>query len=115
MTYAIEAQPLWQPNPQTVGQTRMAQFMRAEGYESYADLWQWSIDMPEVFWSSLWNYCGVVGEKGTKILADRDLMPGARWFPEARPELRREPAAATRCRRSAGLLGRGQGQAQDES
>ncbi|UCV28711.1 acetoacetate--CoA ligase [Ferribacterium limneticum] len=84
MTYAIEAQPLWQPNPQTVGQTRMAQFMRAEGYESYADLWQWSIDMPEVFWSSLWNYCSAVGEKGTKILVDRDKMPGARWFPEAR-------------------------------
>ncbi|MBS1138948.1 MAG: Acetoacetyl-CoA synthase [Proteobacteria bacterium] len=84
MTYAIEAQPLWQPNPQTVGQTRMAQFMRAEGYESYADLWQWSIDMPEVFWSSLWNYCSVVGEKGTKILVDRDRMPGAHWFPEAR-------------------------------
>jgi acetoacetyl-CoA synthetase len=84
MTYAIEAQPLWQPNPQTVGQTRMAQFMRSEGYESYADLWQWSVDMPEVFWSSLWNYCGVVGEKGTKILVDRDRMPGAGWFPEAR-------------------------------
>ena len=84
MTYAIEAQPLWQPNPQTVGQTRMVQFMRAEGYESYADLWQWSVDMPEVFWSSLWNYCGVVGEKGTKILVDRDRMPGAGWFPEAR-------------------------------
>jgi len=84
MTYAIEAQPLWQPNPQTVGQTRMAQFMRSEGYESYADLWQWSVDMPEVFWSSLWNYCGVVGEKGTKILVDRDKMPGAGWFPEAR-------------------------------
>lgn len=84
MTYAIEAQPLWQPNPQTVGATRMAQFMRSEGYESYADLWQWSVDMPEVFWSSLWNYCGVVGEKGTKILVDRDKMPGARWFPEAR-------------------------------
>jgi len=84
MTYAIEAKPLWQPNPQTVDKTRMAQFMRSEGYESYADLWQWSIDMPEVFWSSLWNYCGVVGEKGTKILVDRDRMPGARWFPEAR-------------------------------
>lgn len=84
MTYAIEAKPLWQPNPQTVDKTRMAQFMRSEGYESYADLWQWSIDMPEVFWSSLWNYCGVVGEKGTKILVDRDKMPGARWFPEAR-------------------------------
>ena len=27
MTHAIEAKPLWQPNPNTVGDTRMAMFM----------------------------------------------------------------------------------------
>ena len=31
MTYAIEAKPLWQPNPNTVGDTRMAMFMQATG------------------------------------------------------------------------------------
>lgn len=84
MTYAIEAQPLWQPNPNTVGDTRMAMFMQAMGHGRYADLWQWSIDQPEVFWSKLWDFCGAVGDKGQTVLRDGDRMPGARWFPEAR-------------------------------
>ena len=84
MTYAIEAKPLWQPNPNTVGDTRMAMFMQAMGHGRYADLWQWSIDQPEAFWSRLWDFCGAVGDKGQTVLRDGDKMPGARWFPEAR-------------------------------
>jgi len=84
MTYAIDQQPLWQPNPKTVGTTRMALFMRAMGHASYADLWQWSVDQPAAFWSSLWDFCGVLGDKGERVLVDGEHMPGARWFPDAR-------------------------------
>ena len=84
MTYAIDHQPLWQPTPETAQATAMARFMRSAGYDNYADLWQWSVEMPEVFWSMLWNFCGAVGEKGANVLVDRSKMPGARWFPEAR-------------------------------
>ena len=84
MTYAIDSNPLWQPNPATVGDTRMAQFMQAMGRGSYADLWQWSVDQPEDFWTNIWRFCGAVGERGNSVLADGDKMPGARWFPEAR-------------------------------
>ncbi len=84
MTYAIDAAPLWRPDPQTVGATRMGQLMQATGHTRYGDLWQWSVDQPEAFWSLLWDFCGAVGDKGTQILVDRDRMPGARWFPEAR-------------------------------
>jgi len=84
MTYATDPQPLWRPNPQTVGDTGMAVFMQAMGHGRYADLWQWSVDQPEMFWSKLWDFCGVVGEKGDAVLVDSQRMPGARWFPEAR-------------------------------
>ena len=84
MTYAIDPQPLWTPNPATVGQTRMAQLIKAKGKANYAELWQWSVDQPEEFWSELWDFCGAVGEKGAKIVVDRNKMPGAKWFPEAR-------------------------------
>ena len=83
MTYAIDPQPLWTPNPATVGQTRMAQLIKAKGKANYAELWQWSVDEPEAFWSELWDFCGAVGEKGTKVVVDRSKMPGAQWFPEA--------------------------------
>ncbi|MBK6356040.1 MAG: acetoacetate--CoA ligase [Betaproteobacteria bacterium] len=84
MTYTIDPNPLWTPNPATVGQTRMAQLIAAKGKANYAELWQWSVDEPEAFWSELWDFCGAVGEKGTKIVVDRSRMPGARWFPDAK-------------------------------
>ena len=84
MTYQIDSQPLWQPTPEQIAATRMAALMGETGHGSYAELWQWSVDQPEAFWSKVWDFCGAVGEKGSEILVDRDKMPGARWFPQAR-------------------------------
>ena len=51
---------------------------------AYSEAHRWSIERPEEFWSAVWDFCGVVGEKGTVVLRDGDRMPGAQWFPEAR-------------------------------
>ena len=53
----------------------------------YEALWQWSIDEPERFWSLVWSFCRVIGEPGRRVLIDRERMPGARWFPDARLNL----------------------------
>jgi acetoacetyl-CoA synthetase len=53
--------------------------------ENYRALHAASVADPEWFWSSLWDYCGVVGEKGAgPYLVDANKMPGARFFPNAR-------------------------------
>ncbi|WP_442935551.1 acetoacetate--CoA ligase [Nitratireductor sp. CH_MIT9313-5] len=51
---------------------------------TYEQLHGWSVEQPEAFWSLIWDYCGLLGDKGAVVLADRDRMPGARFFPEAR-------------------------------
>ena len=84
MTYVIDNTPLWRPDPATVGETRMAMFMQATGHGRYGDLWQWSVDRPEAFWPTLWNFCGAVGERGEAVLENAERMPGATWFPQAR-------------------------------
>ena len=84
MSYPIASQPLWQPGRQTAEATRMAVFMRAMGYASYGELWRWSVDRPADFWAALWDFCGVVGERGAGVLEDAGEILGARWFPEAR-------------------------------
>ena len=83
MTYAIDPTPLWQPDPARQAATRMAALMQAQGKASYDELWQWSVSEPAAFWSTVWDFCGAVGEKGRQILVDREKMPGARWFPDA--------------------------------
>ena len=50
---------------------------------SYAQLHRWSIDDREAFWNLVWDFCGVVGDKGEAVLADGDRMPGASFFPGA--------------------------------
>ena len=84
MTYAIDPTPLWQPTPERAAATRMGALMRQTGHATYADLWQWSVDQPEAFWTTIWDFCGAIGERGATVLADGHKMPGARWFPQAR-------------------------------
>ena len=53
------------------------------GAGDYERLWQWSVDYPELFWSSLWDWHGIIGDKGKRLLADANKMPGAQFFPDA--------------------------------
>ena len=50
----------------------------------YASLYAWSIAERADFWRLLWDFCGVRGEPGARVILDENRMPGARWFPEAR-------------------------------
>ncbi len=52
--------------------------------DDYAALHGWSVEAPEQFWRTVWDFCGVIGEPGKTVLLEGDKMPGARWFPEAR-------------------------------
>ena len=53
----------------------------ADGYDA---LWRWSIEQQGEFWSAVWDWSGVVGDKGDRVFVDGDHMPGARYFPDAR-------------------------------
>ena len=76
---------LWKPSPERVTKALMTDFFKSVGLEGseYSDAHRWSIEKPEEFWSAVWDFCGVVGDKGNVILCDGDRMPGAQWFPEA--------------------------------
>jgi len=86
MTHAA---PLWTPSPERVAETALRRFMDFLGervgrrFADYADIHAFSIAEREAFWSALWDFCGVIGEKGERVLVD-DRMPGARFFPDAR-------------------------------
>lgn len=81
---------LWQPTVEQQEASQLYDFMQvaenSEGktFNNYQQLWEWSIKEPAHFWSLLWDYCKIIGEKGEVILKDADKMPGARWFPQAK-------------------------------
>ena len=82
---------LWEPSERAVEEAQVTQFARQMvrkhrlELNTYPDFYRWSVDSPELFWSEVWDWCGVVASrKGSTVLVDGDKMPGARWFPEAR-------------------------------
>jgi len=83
--------PLWNPSKDLLDNSQLGKFMRhmaaAKGRDDFTDyknLWKWSVDHPADFWSALWDYCGVIGDKGDVALENVDKMPGAKFFPQAR-------------------------------
>ena len=94
--------PLWTPSRERLDASNIASFtawlaehgpgpadpaapvLSRPGDPRYHPLWRWSITDQEAFWAALWEWCGVVGERGGRVLVDGDQMPGARYFPDAR-------------------------------
>ncbi|HYA80770.1 MAG TPA: acetyl-coenzyme A synthetase N-terminal domain-containing protein, partial [Methylocystis sp.] len=82
---------VWAPDDERRRQSRLTALARfepeatafAENYD-YRALHSWSLERRERFWSRLWDFCGVLGDKGDTVLVDGGLMPGAKWFPQAR-------------------------------
>ncbi len=57
---------------------------RAALRQGWERLHRWSVEQRGEFWSQLWDFLGVRGTKGVRLLVDGEAMPGARWFPDAR-------------------------------
>ena len=77
---------LWEPPAELVERSRLREFMRwlqterGLGFATYDELWQWSVDDLEAFWSAIWDFFGVQADgEYERALGSRE-MPGAEWF-----------------------------------
>ncbi|MFH1871908.1 MAG: acetoacetate--CoA ligase [Pseudomonadota bacterium] len=95
--------PIWQPSAKRIAASRLTAFMKAADKRwnrrlglclpgiplrgpasgNYQTLHAWSIEHPEEFWVSVWEFGQVRGEMGATVVVDREKMPGAQWFPAA--------------------------------
>ncbi|MDH3919380.1 MAG: acetoacetate--CoA ligase [Rhodospirillales bacterium] len=83
--------PLWQPSTERIEAANLTAFMGQVEHDwgascqGYGELYDFSITEMEKFWSSVWDFCGVIAERrGRVVLEHPEAMPGARFFPEAR-------------------------------
>jgi acetoacetyl-CoA synthetase len=81
--------PLWTPTPERIARSRMLGFIRQveARYDrpilDYAALYDFSIDRFEDFWRLMWEFGGIRGTMGERIVEAPERMPGARFFPDA--------------------------------
>jgi acetoacetyl-CoA synthetase len=94
---------LWEPSPEGIRRARVTDYRRwlaargiapgtgepagggspAAAARDYHELWQWSVDQPSAFWDSVWDYFGVLGERGEGPVLAGGPMPDVTWFPGA--------------------------------
>jgi acetoacetyl-CoA synthetase len=89
MTKVNQGDMLWTPDVHRLEKAHLTQYicwLAAQGryFESYADLWQWSIDDQTEFWGSLWEYFEVRPSQPYERVIGSRTMPGADWFPGTR-------------------------------
>ena len=87
----IVPEPLWRPSADRIADANITAFARqlesdwGVALPDYPSLHAFSLNEMDKFWSTVWDFCGVVAEtKGERILLDGDRMPGAKFFPDAR-------------------------------
>lgn len=92
--------PLWTPPEEAFTESNLARFAAANGYSAsnYEELHRWSISRRGDFWAAVWDFGGVIGDRGgrSEVLPPaqgasrpQDVDPsghmfGTVWFPDAR-------------------------------
>lgn len=82
-------QALWSPSPARAAITALARFRaRAETVagrplEDYEALHRWSVEEPGSFWALVWDFCGIVGDRGERLVEAGATMSQTRFLPDA--------------------------------
>jgi acetoacetyl-CoA synthetase len=79
---------LWEPDAKTIKNARVSRYMRwladrGVHVDDYAALWNWSVADPGEFWTSIWDYFDVLGDRGGGPALTGGVMPDVHWFPGA--------------------------------
>jgi acetoacetyl-CoA synthetase len=82
--------PIWTPSEERIRRANLTAFIRHVATQwdgdvcDYASLHAFSVNRMEAFWEALWDFVGIIGDKGQDILHNATALPGASWFPQAR-------------------------------
>jgi acetoacetyl-CoA synthetase len=83
--------PLWTPEKLSASQSLLGAFTEwlasrgGKSFADYGDLHRYSVDQAAEFWSQLWDFAGIIGDKGEPpYLVGAERMVSARFFPRAR-------------------------------
>ena len=85
-----DTQPLWQPEPLDNNNSLIADYMRflsEDGHGDFSDydaLWNWSVTELDAFWSSVWDFADIIGDRGAVAYQHDEAIRNVQFFPEAR-------------------------------
>ena len=77
---------IWTPPRSRRDGSNLARFATMAGFDpiDYAGLHRWSVNEPEAYHRALWDFLGIVGERGDVAVAPGADIRDTRFFPKAR-------------------------------
>ena len=82
---------LWSPNEESIDRSKLKAFFKklekkklVKYSENFNNLWKWSVNNPEIFWSEIWDFTKIKGVKGKKIIKKNKIFYKNLFFPESR-------------------------------
>ncbi|WP_349774464.1 acetoacetate--CoA ligase [Mesobacillus maritimus] len=82
----INKKLLWQPSEEMISQSNVKKFTnwlketRGLEIEEYNDLWKWSVNDLEGFWSAIWDYFEIKSYTDYQEVVSGGKMPQVQWF-----------------------------------
>ncbi len=80
-------EPLWQPSEKLKENSLLRDFCKFINFKSpknFKEIWQWSIDNPEEFWSKFWDYSKIIGVKGSEIIKKNKVFNKTKFFSDSK-------------------------------
>jgi len=82
---------LWKIAKQKLNKTNLALYSdfikknyKINSGTDFNKIWEWSIDNPEIFWKSIWEFTKVKGNLGNVLFEKSDLFFKNKFFPKAK-------------------------------
>ncbi|MFX1572866.1 MAG: AMP-binding protein [Promethearchaeota archaeon] len=82
---------LWEPSKEWIKNTEVTRFIKfvnkkyKQKIREGKELYQWSIEKVEDFWSAMWDFGEIIASKRyDKVVENLNVFPGTKWFPGAR-------------------------------
>ncbi len=82
---------LWKINDEKLNKTNLALYINFIEQEykvnfdkDFNKIWKWSIDNPENFWKSIWDFTNVKGKLGNVLLQKSNIFYKNRFFPDSK-------------------------------
>ena len=76
---------MWEPSTDYMKATLMYKFQQDMGViGDYNDLWKWSIENPDEFWTKLLDYLNVIYDGSVDPVKDGNTMPDVTYFPNVK-------------------------------
>ncbi len=82
---------LWKIKNDKLNKTNLSQYLnfietkfKIHSKNDFNKVWKWSVENPEVFWKSIWDFTKVQGNFGKKLIEKSDIFFKNKFFPDAK-------------------------------